>query len=395
MFIDFLYHLRSYGLKVASNEWLTLLEALERGHAAESLTRFYYLARAICCRTELDYDAFDRCFAEFFQDISYSETLKDQFEEWLKTAKPPRTLSEAEKAALKAMDLDQLREMFEQRMQEQKERHDGGSHWVGTGGSSAFGNGGYHPSGIRVGGAGGSSSAVQIASQRLFKNFRRDVIIDTRQIGLALRKLKHWGREGHPDELDLTASIEATGRNAGDIALVFRPERKNNLKLLLIMDVGGSMTWHTRICEQLFSAAHQSVHFKEFKHFYFHNCPYDYMFADIEQEERTLTRDLLRKYDDSWMLIFVGDAAMAPEELTEVGGAVDYFQRNAEPGLVWISRLRKHFPCSVWLNPEPSQYWHRPSNQLIRRVIPDMFPMSVEGIEEAMATLKKMKQKRE
>lgn len=394
MFVEFMYLLRSHGLKVSSNEWLTLLKALDMGHAAESLTRFYYLARAILCRTELDYDAFDRSFSEFFEGITYSESMKDQFQEWLKNAKPPRALTDEEKAMLKALELDELRELFEQRMREQKERHDGGNKWIGTGGTSPFGHGGTNPAGIRVGGEGGGMNALQVASQRMFRNFRRDVIIDTRQMGLALRKLRHWGREGHPSELDLDASIEATGRNAGDITLMFRPERKNNLKLLLLMDVGGSMTYHTQICEQLFSAAHQSVHFKEFKHFYFHNCPYDFMFTDIEQQERVLTKDLLQAYDSSWMLIFVGDAAMAPYELTEVGGAIDYFQRNAEPGLVWIQRLRQHFPCSVWLNPEPSVYWQRPSNQLIRKVIPDMFPMSLEGMDEAITALKRMKQKR-
>jgi uncharacterized protein with von Willebrand factor type A (vWA) domain len=393
MFIDFLYHLRSYGLKVSSNEWLTLLRALERGHAGESLSKFYYLARAICCRTELDYDAYDRCFAEFFEGVSSSETMQDEFQEWLKNAKPPRVLTDEEKKALEALNLDQLRELFEERMKEQKERHDGGNRWIGTGGTSPFGHGGYNPAGIRVGGEGQHQSALQIASKRMFSNFRKDVIIDTRQIGLALRKLRHWGREGHPDELDLQASIEATGKNAGDISLVFRPERKNNLKLLLLMDVGGSMSYHTRICEQLFSAAHQSVHFKEFRHYYFHNCPYDFLFEDIEQEERTQTKDLLHELDSSWMLICVGDAAMAPYELTEVGGAIDYFQQNAEPGLAWIKRMKKHFPCSVWLNPEPRQYWQRPSNQLIRQVFPEMFPMSVDGLEEAIDTLKRQKQK--
>ncbi len=393
MFIDFMYHLRSYGLKVSSNEWLILLDALDRGHAAESLSKFYLLARAICCRTEQDYDAYDRSFAEFFEGVTYSESMKDQFEQWLKDAKPPRVLTDAEKQALEALSLDEVRQLFEERMKEQKERHDGGNRWIGTGGTSPFGHGGYNPAGIRVGGEGAQHSALQIASKRLFANFRRDIIIDTRQIGLALRKLKHWGREGHPNELDLDASIEATGKNAGDIQLVFRPERKNNLKLLLLMDVGGSMTYHTRVCEQLFSAAHQSVHFKEFKHYYFHNCPYDYMFADIEQEERTLTQDLLRSFDSSWMLICVGDAAMYPGELTEVGGAIDYFQRNAEPGLVWLQRLKKHFPCSVWLNPEPIEYWRRPSNQIIRSIFSEMFPMSVDGIESAIETLKRQKQK--
>ncbi|RYZ57057.1 MAG: VWA domain-containing protein [Proteobacteria bacterium] len=393
MFIDFLFHLRAYGLKVSSNEWLTLLKALDRGHAAESLSRFYYLARSICCRTEQDYDPFDRAFSEFFRDVTYADSLKDEFAEWLKTAKPPRLLSEEEREAMKAMDLEELQKVFEERLKEQKERHDGGSKWVGTGGVSPFGHGGYNPAGIRVGGEGEHRSAVQLASKRLFSNFRSDKIIDTRQIGLALKKLRYWGRDGVADELDIDASIEATGKNAGDIQLVFRPERKNHVKLLLLMDVGGSMTYHTQICEQLFSAAHQIVHFKEFKHYYFHNCPYDFVFTDVEQDERVLTKDILRDLDSSWMVIWVGDAAMSPYELTEVGGAIDYFQQNKEPGLAWIAKLKKHFPRSVWLNPEPKEYWGRMSNQLVRSVFPEMFPMSVEGIEDAIKTLKKQQQR--
>ncbi len=390
MLVDFLYHLRSHQLKVSGKEWLTLLTALERGHAACSLSRFYYLARAICCRNELDFDAYDRSFSEFFEGITSEGAIDSSFEEWLKQALPPRLLSEAEKAALEGLDLDQVREMFEERMKQQKERHDGGSHWIGTGGTSPFGHGGYHPSGIRVGGEGQHQSAVQIASQRLFRNLRRDVTIDTRQFGLALRKLRQWGREGLADELDLEASIAATAREAGDIQLVFRPERKNHLKLLLLMDVGGSMTYHTQVCEQLFTAAHQSVHFKEFRSYYFHNCPYDFVFSDMAQQERVWTKDILANCDASWILICVGDAAMNPYELTHPGGAIDYFQRNEEPGLVWIDRLKKHFPLSVWLNPEPQSHWQRPSNQLIRRVFPDMFALTLEGLEEAILKLRQL-----
>lgn len=392
MFIDFLYHLRSYGLKVSGHEWLVLLTALERGHAGESLSKFYYLARSICCRSELDYDAYDRSFAEFFKDISSSEGLQNELDEWLKNPQAARTLTDAERQAMQAMDLDEIRRLFEERLREQKERHDGGSKWVGTGGTSPFGHNGYNPAGIRVGGDGQNQNALQIASKRLFSNFRRDLIIDTRQLGLALQRLRHWGREGHPNELDLPASIGATTKNAGDIQLVFRPERKNHLKLLLMMDVGGSMTYHTQICEQLFSAAHQSVHFKEFRHYYFHNCPYDQVFIDMEQGKSIPTREVLRNLDATWMVIFVGDAAMSPSELTDVFGAIDYFQRNEEPGLVWLQRLKKHFPSSIWLNPESPQYWGRTSNVLIRQVFPDMFPLSLEGLEAGMDRLKKLKQ---
>ncbi len=388
MLIDFLYHLRSHGLSLSGKEWLTLLTALERGHAACSLSRFYYLARAICCRNELDFDAYDRSFSEFFEGLSGAEAIDSSFEHWLQNALPQRLLSEAERAALEGLDLDEVKRMFEERMTQQKERHDGGSHWIGTGGTSPFGHGGYHPSGIRVGGEGQQHSALQVASKRLFRNMRRDITIDTRQFGLALRKLRQWGREGLASELDLEASIAATAQQAGDIQLVFRPERRNHLKLLLMMDVGGSMTYHTQVCEQLFSAAHQSVHFKEFRHLYFHNCPYDFVFSDMAQQERVWTKDLFAQCDASWILIVVGDAAMNPYELTHPGGAIDYFQRNEEPGLLWVDRFRKHFPLSVWLNPEPSAYWQRPSNQLIRKVFPDMFPLSLEGLEQAIDRLR-------
>ena len=391
MFIGFLYLLRAQGLKITSHEWLTLYQAIARGHAGESLSRFYYLTRAICCRTEWDFDLFDRCFAEFFEGVSPSESLSEDFEQWLKNAKPPRPLTGEEQKALETLSLEELRQQFEERMKQQKDRHDGGNRWIGTGGTSPFGHGGYHPSGIRVGGEGQHQHALQVASRRDFSNLRKDIVIDTRQIGLALRKLRLWVREGHPDELDLDGTIEATGRNAGDIQLVFRPERKNHMKLLLLMDVGGSMTYHARLCEQLFSAAHQAAHFKKFEPLYFHNCPYEYLFRDIAHREKILTKDLLATYDASWMLIMVGDAAMSPFELTEVGGSVDYYHRNDEPGLEWIQRLKKHFPSSVWLNPEPKEAWMRPSNQLIRSVFPDMFPLTLDGLDDAIDRLKSLK----
>ncbi|MBC7659948.1 MAG: VWA domain-containing protein [Chitinophagaceae bacterium] len=388
MFISFLYELRAAGLKVTTGEWQTLHEALERGHTLASLNRFYILARAIVCRTEHDYDRFDKAFLTIFEGFESYDALKDELSDWLKDAKTPQMLTDEQRALMKAMDFEALQKTFEERMAEQKERHDGGNKWVGTAGTSAFGHGGFNPAGIRVGGEGKHRSAVQIASKRLFQNFRRDVTLDTRQIGMALKRLRQWGRAGLVDELDIEASIAATGKNAGDIQLVFRPERKNHVKLLLLMDVGGSMTYHTHICEQLFSAAHQLVHFKEFRHYYFHNCPYDFLSKDVEQDERVPTLDVLLTVDSSWIVIWVGDAAMSPYELTAPFGAIDYFQRNKDPGLVWIDRLKKHFPRSVWLNPEPKEMWGRASNQLVRSVFPDMYPFTLDGIDEAISALR-------
>ncbi len=395
MFTPFLYHLRDYGLKVATQEWQVLLKALERGHGGESLTKFYYLARAICCRSEFDFDVFDRAFSSFFEGIESATTphgeLPPELAAWLKNPSLKRSLTVEESAMLKALEFRELNKQFLERLKEQKERHDGGSHWVGTGGTSPFGHHGFNPAGIRVGGEGVQRSAVQIAERREFKNYRSDLTLDTRQIGVALRKLRHWVREGHAQELDLEGTIEATGKNAGEIDLVFRSELENNLKLLLLMDVGGSMTDHARVCEQLFSAAHQGSHFKQFRPYFFHNCPYDHLYLDLEQGQSVPTLSVLRELDRSWMLIVVGDAAMSPYELTEVGGAIDYFERNQEPGLVWLARLRQHFPCSVWLNPEPVGFWQRPSNQLVRRVFKDMYPLSLEGLDGAIAHLKKAK----
>ncbi|WP_207912297.1 VWA domain-containing protein [Pseudobacteriovorax antillogorgiicola] len=326
---------------------------------------------------------------EFFHDVEVTQSIKDDFYEWLKEAKPPRHLTEEQKAMMEALNLKEVRDLFEQRLKEQQERHDGGNRWIGTGGASPFGHGGFNPAGIRVGGPGKHGMAMQIAARRQFKNFRKDLVLDTRQIGLALKKLRQWGREGSREELDIEATIDATGKNAGEIELIFKPERRNTVKLLLLMDVGGSMTYHSRVCELLFSAAFNSAHFKQFKHYYFHNCPYETLYSDIEMEEGSQTLDVLRELDDSWFVFVVGDAAMSPYELTEVGGAIDYYHQNTEPGILWVKRIKDHFPRSVWLNPEPRSYWQIPSNMIVRKVFPEMFPMTIEGIEEAIAELKR------
>ncbi len=389
MFIEFFYHLRSNGVSVTTQQWLLLMEALEKNLIRASLYRFYTVSRAILCRSETDFDAFDQSFMSYFAGIEASEEDFSLFEEWLKNPIPPRVLTPEQQAMLKALNLEELQDMFDKRLQEQKEKHDGGNKWIGTGGTSPFGHSGYHPSGIRVGGQSSHKRAVQTASKRVFRNFRKDITLDVRQIGLALRDLRAWGRLGGREELDLPETIRATGKNAGDIEIVLKPERRNQVKLLLLMDVGGSMTFHSDICEQLFSAAFQSAHFKDFKHLYFHNSPYEFLYKDMEQEEKIGTLEFLSHYDPSWYLFIVGDAAMSPYELTEVGGSVDYFHHNPEPGLMWIKRLRDHFTHAVWLNPEPEQYWEIPSNRLIRKVFPEMFSMTLTGLEQAIEQIKK------
>lgn len=386
MFSEFLFFLRAHGLKVSLTEWLSLMEALSTGHARADLSVFYHLARALLVKDEALYDLWDQCFATYFRGIEGQFEISDELLDWLKDPKLPPDLSDEEKAALEAMDLETLREQFEERLAEQTERHDGGSRWIGTGGTSPFGHGGYHPSGIRVGGQGGGRSAVQVASDRRFKNLRRDRVIDTRQIGAALRRLRRLGRGDGPEELDLEATIDESARNGGDIDLVFAPPRENRIKLLLLMDVGGSMDPHTMLSERLFSAAHAANHFHAFEARFFHNCVYGRLYSDIRRRTGEPTAELLKMLDETWSIVFVGDAWMHPYELLTVGGAIDYREQNRTVGLEWLSRLRDRCPNSVWLNPEPPQIWAAPSTRLVRRVFP-MYELTLDGLGEAVEVL--------
>jgi uncharacterized protein with von Willebrand factor type A (vWA) domain len=388
VFLDFFYLLRAKGIPVSLTEWLTLTRAVAMGLEHQSLDGFYTLCRALCVKSEAHFDLYDRCFAAHFQGAQAPESVKDELLRWLEDPIAPRRLTQEEVDALEALDLEELRRQFEERLAEQDERHDGGSHWVGTGGSSPFGHGGQHPSGIRVGGKSGRRSAMQVASKRRFANLRHDRVLDVRQISVALRKLRRLAREGRREELDLEGTIDATARNAGDIDMVFHAERKNSVKLLLLMDVGGSMTPWTRLCERLFSAAHGASHFQAFKHYYFHNCPYETLYSDMSRREGKPTMDVLRELDDSWFCVVVGDAAMHPYELAMPGGSVDYFHQNAEAGLVWLWRIQERFPRAIWLNPEPTKYWYIQSVQMIREVF-EMFPLTLEGLEEGLEHLLK------
>jgi uncharacterized protein with von Willebrand factor type A (vWA) domain len=391
MFTGYFFHLRRRGLNVSVQEFMALLVGLKLGLAGESLLGFYGLARSLLVKSEAHFDLFDQCFAEYFQGVEVAPQVKDELHEWLKNAPLPRPLDPEEMERLKHLDLEELRRQFEERMAQQHERHDGGNRWVGTGGTSPFGHSGRHPTGVRVHGESLWKSAVQVAAERRYRNLRSDVVLDTRQISLALKKLRRLARESAHEEIDVEETIRATARNAGEIELVMRAERKNSVKLLLLMDVGGSMTAHTRVSEQLFSAAHSLNHFKEFRHYYFHNCVYDFLFKDIGRLETIGTADLLHELGDDWHLIVVGDAAMSPYELTAPGGCIDYFHHNEEPGLVWLDRLRKRVPRSVWLNPESVPMWQMPSAQLVRRVFKDMFPLTIAGLEEAIAHLRPLR----
>jgi hypothetical protein len=392
MFIDFFYFLRSAGLPVSTTEYLALLDALSKGLARSSLNHFYVIARSILVKRPEHYDLYDQAFAAYFEDAQFTPEVKQQlFDElldWLEDPIMPRELTDEERAALQRLNLDELREQFEERLQEQDERHDGGDHWIGTGGTSPFGHGGEHPSGVRVGGAGRNRSAMQVASERRFKNLRKDMTLDVRDIGMALRRLRELTRDGVEEELDLDATIDKTAKNAGDIELVFHPPRENNVKLLLLCDVGGSMNPYTRLTSRLFSAAHQASHFKNFESYYFHNCPYETLYSDMARKEGEPTEEVFRNLDSSWRCIVVGDAAMAPTELTHEGGAVDYWHYNDKPGIWYLKKLEDTVPRTVWLNPDPPKWWGSWTTRKIQSLF-DMFPFTMEGLEDAVRQLRR------
>lgn len=387
MFLGFLFHLRACGLKVSVTEWLGLMDALGKGYARSNLRVFYHLARALLIKKEAHYDLYDRAFASYFEGVADHFELDDELLKWLENPVLPRELTPEELAELQAWDLDKLREEFEKRRQEQTERHDGGDRWIGTGGTSPFGHGGTNPAGVRVGGGGGGRSAVQVAELRRFRNLRSDRVLDTRLIGTALRRLRKLARDEGPEELDVDGTVDKSAREGGEIDLVFRPERNNRVKLLLLMDVGGSMDPYAEVCEQLFSAAHQAHHFKKFKHYFFHNCIYDYLYTDMWRYEGELTREVLRTVDATWTVVLVGDAWMSPYELTHAGGNIYYGTHNRQPGLQWLRDLRARCPKSVWLNPEPPRIWHADSIAMVRRVFP-MFHLTIDGLTQAVDMLR-------
>jgi uncharacterized protein with von Willebrand factor type A (vWA) domain len=367
---------------------MTVADALQQGLAQNSLMGFYQLCRLICIKSESTFDLYDQCFAAFFHNVEPVIAFNQELADWLENPIPMASLSEEQRREIKELDFDDLLRKFNERMAEQTERHDGGSKWIGTGGTSPFGHSGFHPSGIRMGGESRNRSAVQVASQRSFKNLRHDLVLDTRQIGLALSRLRRLSRDGQREELDLDRTIKKTGDNAGDISLVYRKEQRNSVKLLLLMDVGGSMTAHSRLSERLFSAAYASKHFRHFQHYYFHNCPYDVVYHDMNRMAGVATAQILRELDDSWYLIIVGDAAMSPHELLMRGGAVDWFQQNSEPGIYWLEELRQKFSKAIWLNPEPASHWGLQSTQIVLKSF-SMFPLTIAGLEDGISHLRK------
>jgi len=385
MFTDFFYTLKRRKVPVSIIEWMTLMEALSKG-CISNLDEFYYLARAILVKSESYYDHYDVAFQEYFKGIETPEEISEQIMEWLKDPINRMTLTEEEQALFDSMDLDELLRELEKRLKEQTEQHDGGGYWIGRGGTSPFGHSGYHPAGIRIGGESGGRHAIQIAQERRFRNYRSDVTLDVRQIKMALRGLRQLSRIGPEDELDLERTIDATSKNAGEIEMVWTRSRKNAVKLLLLMDVGGSMVPFARLCSRLFSAAHSSTHFKDFQYFYFHNCIYDNLYQDIERQEAVSTDHLLHILEPDYKLVLVGDARMAMPELTQRYGAIYYYERNEVPGLLRLKQLAEHFTHCVWINPTEPYYWNHPTVMLVEKFFP-MFELTLDGLDQAVKKL--------
>ncbi|ADK85270.1 VWA containing CoxE family protein [Desulfarculus baarsii DSM 2075] len=386
MFLNLFYTLRHAGVPVSVTEWMTLMMALDQGHADNSLSSFYYLARAILVKSEAFYDQFDQSFAHVFKDAEMPKNIRDEILDWLSDPANKLELPREELERMKALSLEELRREFEKRLEEQTEAHHGGNRWIGTGGTSPFGHSGANPAGMRIGGPGGGGTAVKIAAMRKFRNYRDDLTLDVRQMKVAMKRLRQLEREGPEDELDIDGTIDKTCRDGGEIDLVFRRPRQNTVKVLLLMDSGGSMNPYARLVSQLFSAAHQMSHFRDFKHYYFHNCVYQELYKDIRNFDGEPTGSILKNIGSEYKVIFVGDACMAPSELFSIGGVIDYYSHNDTPGIEWLRRFAEHFRYCVWLNPMPERTWFHTTIQPVARLIP-MFPLTLDGLERAVQRL--------
>ncbi len=391
MFAGFITALRHEGVPVSLTEYLTLMGALQAGVVALSVEDFYYLARASLIKDERQIDRFDRIFAVYFKGIGSigGEILADIPEEWLRKL-AERYLTPEEQAAVQSLGgWDKLMETLRQRLAEQRERHQGGNKWIGTNGTSPFGAYGYNPEGIRIGqDRSRHRSAVKVWDKREFRDLDGDVELGTRAIKLALRRLRRWGREGEATELDLNQTIGATARNGGALDLKLRPERHNKIKVLLLLDIGGSMDDHVEETAQLFSAAKSE--FKHLETFYFHNCPYERLWRSNRRrfDATTPTEEVMRTYGPDWSLVLVGDATMSPYEITVPGGSVEHW--NAESGQAWIERLLRHYPRAVWINPRDPQLWgFTQSLKLIDQLMGGrMHPLTLDGLDNALRDLR-------
>jgi len=391
VFLDLFYGLREEGVPVSLQEWRAFLTALEKGLHGASLLRFYHLARACLIKSETYFDAFDRVFARVFKGVEgqFGDDVTETLMEWLRDAKNFPELTPEQWAELERLSSDELMRRFLERLAEQKERHDGGNRWVGTGGRSPFGHAGQHPTGIRVGGPGKRRSAMKVAEERRFEDYRTDRTLDIRSLRVALRRLRQLTRTGSASELDLDETVDETCRNAGEIELVFRPPRRNDVRLLLLMDVGGTMDPYYEPVSRLLTALHEERGLRDFEAWYFHNCVYDHVYtgARLTKAEARPTADLLRRLDSRWKVAIVGDAAMHPTELLEPFGGIDPRTTTPTPGVAWLQRIAGHFDRCVWLNPDAETTWDGTyTTKVVRRVFP-MFHLSVDGLSEAVQAL--------
>ncbi len=394
MLLDFFYTLRAAQLPVSVKEYLMLLEALQAGvvgpqAGACAVDDFYFLSRTTLVKDEKHFDKFDRAFGAYFKGVELVADFTQEVPlEWLRKALE-RDLTPEQKAAIQKMGWDDLMQTLKKRFEEQKERHEGGNKWIGTGGTSPFGNSGYNPQGIRIGGQGGNKSAVKVWEQRAYKDYDDTQELGTRNIKVALRRLRRFAREGNELELDLDHTIRSTAANAGYLDIKMVPERHNHVKVLLLMDVGGTMDEHVGRVEELFSATKSE--FKHLEFYYFHNCVYDFMWKHNRRRhaEKFATWDIIRKYNKDYKLILVGDATMSPYEIIQPGGSVEY--HNEEPGAEWLQRLTHAFPNFAWINPEPPGVWpYRQSISIIQQLMSQrMYPLSLQGLEQAMRQLSK------
>jgi uncharacterized protein with von Willebrand factor type A (vWA) domain len=391
MLSGFFVKLKDHKIPVSIKEWLTLLEAMQKDVISPSIDEFYYLSRTTLVKDEQNFDKFDRAFGEYFKGIeSIAGVELDVPLEWL-LKQAELNLSPEEKAMIEALGgWDKLMETLKKRLEEQKGRHQGGNKWIGTAGTSPFGAYGYNPEGVRIGqDRSRNRSAVKVWDQREYRNLDDAVELGTRNIKVALRRLRKFAREGAPEELDLDTTIDKTARNAGYLDLMMRPERHNAVKVLMFLDIGGSMDDHVKLCEELFSAA--KTEFKHLEYFYFHNCLYDTVWKDNRRRhaERTRTFDILHKYGHDYKLVFVGDATMSPYEVLQPGGSIEY--SNDEAGAVWLKRMLEVYPRAVWLNPEPEEIWpYRQSIGILKEIMGGrMYPTTIVGLERAMRALVK------
>jgi uncharacterized protein len=391
MLIDFFLKLKSAKVPVTTKEYLMLIEGMQKGVVGSSIDNFYYFARTCLVKDESNFDKFDRAFGEYFKGVEAIMGVEADIPlEWLRK-QAELNLSAEEKARIEAMGgWEKLMETLKKRLEEQKGRHQGGSKWIGTGGTSPYGAYGYNPEGVRIGQEGSRNrSAVKVWDQREYQNLDDQVELGTRNIKIALRRLRRFARDGAPEELDLDGTISSTARKAGMLDILMRPERHNKVKVLLFFDIGGSMDDHIKLCQEMFSAA--KTEFKHMEYFYFHNCLYDYVWKDNRRRhsERTPTLDIMHKYGHDYKLIFVGDATMSPYEILQPGGSIEY--SNDEAGAVWMRRMLNVYPKAVWLNPEPEQLWpYRQSISVIRELMEArMYPVTIEGLARAMRYLSK------